>query len=80
MLVQLQAFNAIDWGANTYFVQTQIDPSGSTNYTIDGTSQLLSVPYALHAKTAESLTNGTPIYNVGDFAKGIVLVTKQGKD
>jgi hypothetical protein len=26
-------------------------------YTITGTSQLLSVPYALHAKTAEAVTN-----------------------
>lgn len=29
-----------------------------TTYTITGTSQLLSVPYALHAKTAETVTGG----------------------
>jgi uncharacterized protein (TIGR02145 family) len=35
-----------------------IDPEGGTNYSITGSSQILSVPYALHAKTAESVTGG----------------------
>jgi len=51
-------FSAIDWSMGNYFVKTEIDPTGGTEYTITGTSQLLSVPYALHAKTAESLTEG----------------------
>ncbi len=46
-------FAAIDWSANTYFIKTETDPTGGTNYTITGTSQLLSVPYALYAKTSE---------------------------
>ncbi|MFZ4739614.1 MAG: DUF1566 domain-containing protein [Bacteroidales bacterium] len=49
-------FNMIDWSAATYFIETKTDPTGGTNYTITGTSQLLSVPYALHAKTAETVT------------------------
>ena len=49
-------FNAIDWANGPYFIKTETDPTGGTNYTITGTSQLLSVPYALHAKTAETLT------------------------
>ncbi|MDD4148632.1 MAG: FISUMP domain-containing protein [Bacteroidales bacterium] len=49
-------FADIDWANDTYFIKTEIDIAGGTNYTITGTSQLLSVPYALHAKTAESLT------------------------
>ncbi len=51
-------FSAIDWANDLYFIKTETDPTtaGGTNYTITGTSQLLSVPYALHAKTAESLT------------------------
>jgi hypothetical protein len=49
-------FSAIDWANGPYFLKTETDPSGGTNYTITGTSQLLSVPYALHAKTAESIT------------------------
>jgi hypothetical protein len=42
-------FNAIDWSDGPYFIKTEIDPAGGTNYTITGTSQLLSVPYALYA-------------------------------
>jgi hypothetical protein len=49
-------FDAIDWANGPYFIQTETDPAGETNYSITGTSQLLSVPYALHAKSAETLT------------------------
>lgn len=51
-------FNSINWSNGTYFIETRIDPTGGTNYTISGTSQLLSVPYALHAKAAETVTGG----------------------
>lgn len=53
------SLTAIDWEAGPYFIQQEIDPTGGTNYTIDGTTQLLSVPYSLYAansgraKTAE---------------------------
>jgi uncharacterized protein (TIGR02145 family) len=47
-------FATIDWANGPYFIKSETDPSGGTNYTIVGTSQLLSVPYALHAKTAEN--------------------------
>ncbi len=50
-------FNTIDWANGSYFVKTEIDPTGGTNYTIIGTSQLLSVPYALHSKTADALSS-----------------------
>ena len=43
------SFSAIDWSAGPYFLRTEADPQGGTNYTIDGGGQLLSVPYALHA-------------------------------
>jgi len=39
----------IDWGSNNYWIKTETDPAGGTSYTITGTSQLLSVPYALHS-------------------------------
>jgi hypothetical protein len=51
-------FASINWTAGPYFVKTEVDPSGGSNYSIIGTSQLLSVPYALHAKTADSLVGG----------------------
>ena len=49
-------FAGIDWSTGSYFIKTETDPSGGTSYSITGTSQLLSVPYALHAKTSESIT------------------------
>lgn len=49
-------FSAINWSKGPFFIQTKTDPTGGSNYTITGTSQLLSVPYALHSKSAESLT------------------------
>ena len=52
-------FATIDWANGPYFIKTETDPAGSTSYSITGTSQLLSVPYALHAKTAETVPTGT---------------------
>jgi hypothetical protein len=51
-------FSAIDWSAGLYFIRTATDPSGGSNYAIIGTSQLMSVPYALYAKTSGSATPG----------------------
>ena len=47
------SFAQVNWSQGPYFVQVEADPNGGTNYTISSVSQLLSVPYALHAKTAE---------------------------
>jgi uncharacterized protein (TIGR02145 family) len=47
-------FSTINWANGPYFVKMEADPTGGTNYTISGTTQLLSVPYALHAKTADN--------------------------
>ena len=43
------SFASIDWSKGPFFIKTETDPTGGTNYTITGTSQLLSVPYALYA-------------------------------
>ena len=45
-------FSNIDWSNGPYFIKTEIDPLGGNSYTIIGTSQFLSVPYALYAKTS----------------------------
>ena len=52
--VQLGVFDQIDWGSNKFFLQTEIDISGGSTFTFLGLTQLLSVPYALHAKTLEN--------------------------
>jgi len=68
------SFTAIDWANDVYFLKTETDPSGAggTNYTINGVSQLLSVPYALHARTADSLsvdpTESDPVYSISEAA------------
>jgi hypothetical protein len=70
-------FSTIDWSEGPYFLQTEIDPEGGTNYVISSTTELVSVPYALYANKAEfadSLTGGVnetdPIFD-GSVAKGI---------
>lgn len=40
-------FSAIDWAEGPFFIKTETDPTGGTNYTITVVNQLLSVPYAL---------------------------------
>ena len=50
----LDDFSIIDWANDTYFIRTSIDVTGGSSYAVMGTNQLMSVPYALHAKTAES--------------------------
>ena len=62
-------FSTIDWSAGPYFIKTETDIAGGTNYTIIGTSQLLSVPYALYAKNGTKFTETTEglEYDGGDI-------------
>ncbi len=48
-------FTAIEWGSTTYFLKTELDPEGGVSFVEMGTSELLSVPYALYAEQS-----GTP--------------------
>ena len=51
-------FTMIDWANNgPFYLETAVDATGGTSYTTMGTSQFLSVPYALYAKS--SGPNGT---------------------
>ncbi|REC60734.1 hypothetical protein DRF65_19160 [Chryseobacterium pennae] len=52
------SYSTINWGADIYFIKMETDPNGANNYTITGVSQLLSVPYALYAKTSGSSVPG----------------------
>lgn len=52
------SFGAIDWASGPYFIKTETDPTGGVAYSITGTSQLMSVPYAFHASVAESIAGG----------------------
>ena len=69
-------FSTINWAEGPYFIKVETDPTGGTDYTVTGTSQLMSVPYALHAKTASNtkFKNGTnendAVYTQGDVGIG----------
>ena len=43
------SIGGINWDDGPYFIKTETDPSGGTSYTVVGTSELLSVPYALYS-------------------------------
>ncbi len=49
-------FASINWASAAKFLKIELDPQGGTSYLNMGTSQLLSVPFALHA-----LSSGTTI-------------------
>lgn len=53
------------------FLKTEIDPTGGTNYTITAVSQMLSVPYAINAKTA--ITADTA--EVAHIAENVIVYT-----
>ena len=60
-------FTTIDWSTGTYFIKTEVDPSGGSSYTITGTSQLLSVPYALHSKASDNLKGSITESQISDL-------------
>jgi hypothetical protein len=50
------SFATINWATGgPYFIKTETDPLGGIAYTITGTSQMLSTPYALYAEKAGSV-------------------------
>jgi len=65
---------SINWANSPFFIEIQTDPTGGTNYAITGASQILSVPYALYANTADSINGGfvekEPAFN-SSLAKNI---------
>ena len=68
--VQQGAFADIDWANGTYFLKTETDPNGGSNYSISTTQQLLSVPYALYAKEAGNIPT-----NVGELTNDANYIT-----
>ncbi|GEM_PF-2867214 len=55
----LDDFSAIDWAAGPYFLETAMDFNGGVNYVTLGTTEFVSVPYALHAQTSASDPDST---------------------
>lgn len=51
------SLSSIDWGKDAHFIQIEMDPDGDGSFQLAGTSQLLSVPYALHAQSTSHLSS-----------------------
>src|SRR5262249_31240614 len=49
----------VNWGNGSKYLQVEMDINGGNNFTDLGTTQLLSVPYAMYAGKAGSLDNAT---------------------
>jgi hypothetical protein len=58
------SISSINWGDGTYFIKVEMDPEGGTSFALMGTSQLLSVPYALYSKTSETASDAVKL--IGD--------------
>ena len=56
--VQSGSMATIDWSIDNYYLKVGMDAAGGTNFITMGTTQLLSVPYAMYAKSAGSVSGG----------------------
>jgi uncharacterized protein (TIGR02145 family) len=67
-------FSTINWGSGSYFLGIELN-SGS-GYVAMGTTQLLSVPYALYSNSSASSTpqNLTSVLNAGNSANNTKII------
>ncbi len=82
-------FAGINWGSGTYFIKTETDPAGGSTYTIKGTSQILSVPYALYSNSAANgftlpysgsgtTSGGTDLFYLKNLGSGRAMQVEAG--
>ena len=69
-------FLTIDWSDNSFFMKIELDADGGTNYQYMGTSQLLSVPYALNAGSVTSLRSLSILEQTGHVADSALFEVK----
>jgi len=60
------SMSAINWGSGYYMLELEVGPAGGTAYVSLGMSSILSVPYALYAKTSGSGGGGSLWEQNGD--------------
>ncbi len=68
-------FASINWGNGSKWLKTEIDITGGTNYLVMGTSQFMSVPYALYANEASNAGLGAASFTMPDGFDSITPVT-----
>lgn len=75
-------FSNISWSENSYFIRISVDFEASGNYEEIGVSQLLSVPYAMYAKSSgnsywekseEGIYNSTDNVSIGSNSPSNLL-------
>jgi hypothetical protein len=69
-------FGALNWGSNAKFLKVELDTSAiGNNYSVIGTQQIMSVPYALYAKSAGNISGVTFFtHHIGEeFGGGIIF-------
>jgi hypothetical protein len=65
----------INWAAGPYFLKTETDPAGGTAYSISGTSELMSVPYAKFAESSGAWTTAAGVTSNSNDNIGIGTTT-----
>ena len=66
-------FAGINWATGSYFIKTETDPTGGNAYSIIGTSELTSVPYALFSANGSSSAGSFLHYKGELFGGGIIV-------
>ncbi len=74
-VVGVPAFEDIDWGQGPFFLRMEMDPSGGTDFIFLGTSQILSVPYALYSEKSDSAQNAINAQNAVNATNAIYADT-----
>jgi hypothetical protein len=67
------SFSSINWEVSAYFLKVEMDPAGGTAFQTLGTSQLLSVPFALMAKEVESVPTDATLSGSGTDASPLKI-------
>jgi len=76
--VQSGSMATIDWSNDNYYLKVGMDATGGTNFLTMVTTQLLSVPYAMYAKSAGTVsgggTGGNFTHYIGEeFGGGVIF-------
>lgn len=72
--------SAINWANGAKYIQVEMDATGGTNYTHMGTTQLMSVPYALSSASDKWAASGNNITNNNTGKVLIGAQTGQGDE
>jgi uncharacterized protein (TIGR02145 family) len=67
--------SSVDWSADVYFLKVELDATGGSTYTELGVSQILSVPYSIHAKESQILKGSITESQVSDLKNYLTTET-----